>query len=121
MEEAADRYGPPPVSVLNLADYGRIRVMADRLGVEFGGAADQDGVGIRNRPEQLRAVRAVTVADLEIRPQRVHGGWRKLLGDQYDGLAHLSVLACPLRVAASRRPKAVEVGSRVETHDAVSL
>ncbi len=30
LEEAADRYGPPPDSVLNLADYGRIRVMADR-------------------------------------------------------------------------------------------
>src|SRR5437870_1915092 len=34
LEEAADRYGPLPESVLNLADYGRIRVMADRLGVE---------------------------------------------------------------------------------------
>ena len=30
LEEAADRYGPPPDSVLNLADYGRIRVMADQ-------------------------------------------------------------------------------------------
>ena len=34
LEEAADRYGPLPTSVLNLADYGRIRVMADQLGVE---------------------------------------------------------------------------------------
>jgi len=34
LEEAIDRYGPLPNSVLNLADYGRIRVMADRLGVE---------------------------------------------------------------------------------------
>ncbi|HEY1910286.1 MAG TPA: transcription-repair coupling factor [Vicinamibacterales bacterium] len=34
LEEAIDRYGPLPDSVLNLADYGRIRVMADRLGVE---------------------------------------------------------------------------------------
>jgi hypothetical protein len=34
LEEAADRYGPPPDSVLNLADYGRIRVMADRLAVD---------------------------------------------------------------------------------------
>jgi transcription-repair coupling factor (superfamily II helicase) len=34
MEEMRDRYGPPPVPVLNLADYGRIRVMADQLGVE---------------------------------------------------------------------------------------
>jgi transcription-repair coupling factor (superfamily II helicase) len=34
LDEAADRYGEPPVSVLNLADYGRIRVMADRLGID---------------------------------------------------------------------------------------
>ena len=32
--EVRDRYGPLPTSILNLADYGRIRVMADRLGVE---------------------------------------------------------------------------------------
>src|SRR5206468_10177707 len=31
LEEAADRYGPMPATLLNLADYGRIRVMADRL------------------------------------------------------------------------------------------
>jgi transcription-repair coupling factor (superfamily II helicase) len=34
LEEAEDRYGPLPDSLLNLADYGRIRVMADRLRVE---------------------------------------------------------------------------------------
>jgi transcription-repair coupling factor (superfamily II helicase) len=34
MEEVRDRYGPPPVAVLNLADYGRIRVLADALGIE---------------------------------------------------------------------------------------
>ena len=34
MEEMRDRYGPPPVPVLNLADYGRIRVLADELGIE---------------------------------------------------------------------------------------
>ncbi|MFN8065190.1 MAG: transcription-repair coupling factor [Vicinamibacterales bacterium] len=40
LEEAADRYGPLPTSVLNLADYGRIRVMADQLGIE---SIDRDG------------------------------------------------------------------------------
>jgi hypothetical protein len=40
LEEAADRCGPLPESVLNLADYGRIRVMADRLGIE---SIDRDG------------------------------------------------------------------------------
>ena len=34
LEEAADRYGPLPDAVLNLADYGRIRVMSDRLGID---------------------------------------------------------------------------------------
>ncbi len=34
MEEMRDRYGPPPVPVLNLADYGRIRVVADELGID---------------------------------------------------------------------------------------
>jgi transcription-repair coupling factor (superfamily II helicase) len=40
MEEIRDRYGPPPTAVLNLADYGRIRVLADGLGVE---AIDREG------------------------------------------------------------------------------
>jgi transcription-repair coupling factor (superfamily II helicase) len=34
LDEVKDRYGPLPASVLNLAEYGRIRVLADRLGVE---------------------------------------------------------------------------------------
>jgi TRCF domain len=50
LAEAADRYGTPPDSVLNLADYGRIRVMADRLGVE---SIDREGrsVVIKFRPQ----------------------------------------------------------------------
>jgi len=34
LEEVRDRYGPLPDSVLNLAEYGRIRIAADRLGLE---------------------------------------------------------------------------------------
>jgi transcription-repair coupling factor (superfamily II helicase) len=34
VDEVRDRYGPPPTSVLNLADFARIRVLADALGVE---------------------------------------------------------------------------------------
>jgi len=34
LEEVRDRYGPLPESMQNLAEYGRIRVMADRLGLE---------------------------------------------------------------------------------------
>ena len=40
LEEMRDRYGAPPDSVLNLAEYGRIRIMADRLGVD---SIDRDG------------------------------------------------------------------------------
>ena len=50
LEEAADRYGPLPVSVLNLADYGRIRVMADQLGID---SIDRDAhsVVLKFRPQ----------------------------------------------------------------------
>jgi len=50
LEEALDRYGPLPDSVLNLADYGRIRVMADRLGVD---SIDRDArtVVLKFRPQ----------------------------------------------------------------------
>jgi transcription-repair coupling factor (superfamily II helicase) len=34
LDEVRDRYGPLPESVLNLAAYGRLRVLADELGVE---------------------------------------------------------------------------------------
>jgi transcription-repair coupling factor (superfamily II helicase) len=34
VEEIEDRYGPMPPEVLNLVDYGRIRIAADRIGVE---------------------------------------------------------------------------------------
>jgi len=48
--EIRDRYGAPPDSVLNLAEYGRIRVLADRLGVE---SIDREGrlVVIKFRPQ----------------------------------------------------------------------
>jgi transcription-repair coupling factor (superfamily II helicase) len=50
LEEASDRYGPLPDSVLNLADYGRIRVMADELGID---AIDREGrlVVLKFRPQ----------------------------------------------------------------------
>jgi transcription-repair coupling factor (superfamily II helicase) len=34
LDELADRYGAPPPAVVNLAHYGRVRVWADRLGLE---------------------------------------------------------------------------------------
>ncbi len=61
LDEAADRYGPLPPSVLNLADYGRIRVMADRLGIE---SIDREGrtVVLKFRPQTtLDPVRLVAL------------------------------------------------------------
>jgi transcription-repair coupling factor (superfamily II helicase) len=62
LDEMRDRYGDPPDSVLNLAEYGRIRIMADRLGVE---TIDREGrlVVIRFRPnakvDPMRLVKVV--------------------------------------------------------------
>ncbi len=50
LEEAADRYGPVPPSVENLAEYAVIRLLADRIGIE---SVDREGqiVVIKFRPE----------------------------------------------------------------------
>jgi transcription-repair coupling factor (superfamily II helicase) len=62
IEEIRDRYGAPPDSVLNLAEYGRIRIMADRLGVD---TIDREGrlVVIKFRPtariDPMRLVKVV--------------------------------------------------------------
>ena len=61
LEEIADRYGPLPPSVLHLGGYGRIRIAADRLGIE---TIDREGqsVVIRFRPTApLDPVRLVHV------------------------------------------------------------
>jgi len=72
LEEAADRYGPLPESVLNLADYGRIRVLADRLAVD---SIDREGrtVVLKFRPQaKVDPVRLVALvrqrADLTLVP-----------------------------------------------------
>src|SRR4030095_15429992 len=65
LDELRDRYGPPPSSVLNLAEFGRIRIRADRLDVE---SIDREGrlVVIKFRPNaRLDGARLV----------RVVGGW----------------------------------------------
>ena len=50
MDEVRDRYGPPPDSVLNLAEYAAIRLLADRLRVE---SLDRDAhaVVLKFRPD----------------------------------------------------------------------
>jgi hypothetical protein len=61
LDEIRDRYGAPPDSVLNLAEYGRIRIMADRIGVD---SIDREGrlVVIKFRPNaRIDPVRLVKV------------------------------------------------------------
>ncbi len=41
--EVRDRYGPPPDSVLNLAEYAAIRLLADRIGLE---SIDREGAAV---------------------------------------------------------------------------
>jgi hypothetical protein len=72
LDEAADRYGPLPGSLLNLAEYGRIRVMATRLGIE---SIDHEGriVVLKFRPQaNIDPVRLVSLvrqrADLTLVP-----------------------------------------------------
>jgi transcription-repair coupling factor (superfamily II helicase) len=50
VDEVRDRYGPTPTAVLNLADFARIRVLADGLGVETIDRADA-AVVIKFRPK----------------------------------------------------------------------
>ena len=72
LDEAVDRYGALPTSVLNLADYGRIRVMADELGID---TIDREGrtVVLKFRPQaRVDPVRLVALvrqrADLTLVP-----------------------------------------------------
>jgi transcription-repair coupling factor (superfamily II helicase) len=50
VDEVRDRYGPPPPSIENLAEYAFIRVLADRVGIE---SIDREGqlVVLKFRPE----------------------------------------------------------------------
>ena len=61
LEELKDRYGAPPPSVLNLAEYSKVRVLADGLGVE---SIDRDGAVISIRFRQDAPVQADILARL---------------------------------------------------------
>jgi transcription-repair coupling factor (superfamily II helicase) len=63
VEEIEDRYGPMPEEVLNLVEYGRIRIVADRLGIE---KIDRQGPAVvftfkggQAGPDPTRVVRAI--------------------------------------------------------------
>ena len=57
----------------------------ERLGVHLGGGPDQDRVDAGDGREQLLAVGAVAVPDVEVGPERLDGGGAQLLGDEHDG------------------------------------
>jgi transcription-repair coupling factor (superfamily II helicase) len=61
LEELKDRYGVPPVSVLNLAQYSRIRIFADTIGVE---SVDRDGPIVAVRFRQDARVEPTVLAKL---------------------------------------------------------
>jgi transcription-repair coupling factor (superfamily II helicase) len=61
VDELRDRYGPPPPAVLNLVDYGRIRIMADALGIE---SLDRDGGVVVLKFRDKAAVDPMRVIDL---------------------------------------------------------
>jgi transcription-repair coupling factor (superfamily II helicase) len=73
VDEVRDRYGAPPTALLNLADYARIRVLADRLGVE---TLDREGPAVvlkfRERKATVDPVRLINLVkergDLAIFP-----------------------------------------------------
>ena len=72
MDEVRDRYGPPPESLLNLAEYASIRVLADRIGLE---SLDREAqtVVLKFRPDAkldpARLLRVVQArADLRLIP-----------------------------------------------------
>ena len=102
MDEVRDRYGPPPDSVLNLAEYASIRLIADRIGVE---SLDREGPDRRpkvqartrswTRPGSSASSRrgatmtplppATLKLDLRGRPKGGRGSAQKRAGDPVAG------------------------------------
>jgi transcription-repair coupling factor (superfamily II helicase) len=104
LDEMRDRYGAPPPSVLNLAEYGRIRIKADRLGVD---TVDREGrlVVIKFRP------------NAKIDPHRL----LKVVGE-WPGATFVPPVSLKLDMDAKEEPRKspgkpgqrLEAGGRVE-------
>ena len=99
-------------------DDGEPPCCRERLGVDLGGRADEERVDVDDGGEELVAVRAVAVTDLEVRPERVQRGGAELFGDQDYGLAHVTFLT-GCRSDLDRPSTAVWGGPRVALHDVV--
>jgi transcription-repair coupling factor (superfamily II helicase) len=89
VEETRDRYGPPPASIENLAEFAYIRLLADRLGVE---SIDREAqlVVLKFRPEA-----------------KLDPAWLfKLVQERKDLLlTPPATLRLDLRIADGRRPE----------------
>jgi transcription-repair coupling factor (superfamily II helicase) len=88
VEEVRDRYGPPPASIENLAEYAEVRVLADRIGIES-----------IDRESQLIV--------LKFRPEaKLDPAWLfKLVQERKDlQLTPPATLRLDMRVAGTRRP-----------------
>jgi transcription-repair coupling factor (superfamily II helicase) len=108
VDEVRDRYGPPPTAVLNLADFARIRVLADGLGVETIDRGDASIVIKFRQKTKVDLTQVIALVqergDLQLLPPnslkldlkyRDQGSG---IGDQ--GKSHLQILA------ESRKPQA---------------
>jgi len=109
LEGAHDRYGALPESVLNLADYGRIRIMADRLGID---TIDREGahVVLKFRPQaKVDPVRLVALVRQRPELTLVPPAALKLdLGRaQGSGLRAPEVPASPKGSPSSPKPSAL--------------
>jgi transcription-repair coupling factor (superfamily II helicase) len=103
LDEAVDRYGPLPDSVLNLADYGRIRVMADRLGID---TVDREGriVVLKFRPQaKVDPVRLVALVRQRPELTLVPPAALKLSLDMADG-SGLKAKSAPSEQPAAKSP-----------------
>ena len=60
----------------------------NHLGVDGSGRSHQECVGVDDRLQQFRAVRAVDPADLDLISQGGDGRGGEFVGDQYNGQSH---------------------------------
>jgi transcription-repair coupling factor (superfamily II helicase) len=114
VDEVRDRYGPPPDAVLNLADFARIRVLADGLGVETIDRADSTIVIKFRQKTKVDLTQVIALVqergdlqlvppnslklDLKVRPQA------SAVGPQ-DGTKSALQKANEFRQTASRKPQ----------------
>ena len=96
IEETRDRYGPPPATIENLAEYACVRLLADRIGIE---SIDREGqlVVLKFRPEA------------KVDPARLFS----LVQERKDlQLTPPATLRLDMRVAEARRDESSTPGRR---------